>query len=207
MQALAAVGLLAGAGAVVVGSSEVVAAWGDRVSGSAEFTAADVAFESLVDGVEPWALHGEDAPAVVNRAAPAMLPGTSVFWPVTLRTTTDSPAVGITVVGAAPQNALGSALRYTVVRSATCTAAAVSGAPPSDVVVGSAAAGVPVATGSAEGVVLLPAGTPTATGTTVPLCFRLTLPDTTAVWADPSLPGSSTTVRWTLDGTAQPNGS
>ncbi|MGU3432442.1 hypothetical protein ACNHUS_05445 [Actinomycetes bacterium M1A6_2h] len=200
---LSACGLVVGLVVAVVSTTAVAASWTDKTFGRASFAAGAFGFQSSVDGGTTWATHTSATPATLalGTGSTAMLPGTSAYGAVSLRAVVASPAVAVTVDGtSSTATTLGSALQYTVVRSATCASASfVTGA---TFVVGSAASGVSLSADSAAAAVTLAAGASTAPGTAVPLCFRLTLPDTTAVWTTPGSNSQSLTATWSFIGTA-----
>jgi hypothetical protein len=187
----------------VVSTTAVAASWTDRTIGKGSFTAGTFGFQSSVDGGTNWGTHTAATPATLalGTDGTAMLPGTSAYGAVSLRAVTASPAVAVTIDGtSSTSTALGAALQYTVVRSTTCASSAfVSG---STFLVGSASAGVSLAADSATPALTLTAGAPGLPGTAVALCFRLTLPDTTAVWNTPALNSQSLTATWSFVGTA-----
>ncbi|GGG24153.1 hypothetical protein GCM10007304_42500 [Rhodococcoides trifolii] len=200
---LAASGLVVGLVVAVATTTGVAASWTDKAFGRASFSAGTFGFQSTVDGGATWATHTAAAPATLTlgTSGTAMLPGTSAYGAVSLRAVTASPAVAVTVDGTtSTATGLGSVMQYTVVRSATCTSA--SFAPGSTFVVGSASTGVPLSSDSVAAALTLAAGAPSAPGTATPLCFRLTLPDTTAVWTTPGFTAQSLTATWSFIGTA-----
>lgn len=196
----AVIGLVVGLAVAALSATDVAASWTDRVLGGSAFSTTPFGFESATLGA-PFATHSEAAPAVLSLlpAAP-LLPGQSVYGAISLRSVAGSPAVAVTVDGTASvPSGLASLLQYAVVRSPTCDSTSFGST--ASFVVGSVTGGVPLSADSASGAVVLPAGSPTTTGTVVPLCFRMTLPDTLAVW---TAGAASSTLRatWTFLGTA-----
>ncbi len=187
MQALAAVGLLAGAGAVAFNTSDVMAAWQDSVVGGTSFQAAVVGFEISGDG-STWRSGTSATNAVTMPATPAtaMVPGTTVYAAVSLRTKTESPAVAVTTTATTSTAGLPRRLVYAVVRSSTCTSAAFTAA--ATYLAGGVTTDVPL--GTAPTSFSLSAATEAAPGPAVSLCFRLRLPDSIDVWTDSTVPGS-----------------
>ena len=198
---LAASGLVVGVLIVVTTTTNVAASWTDRAFGRSSFTAGIFGFESTVNGGGAWATHPQGAPATLSlgTSGTGMLPGTSSYGAVSLRSIAASPVVAITIDGTTAATGLGSVIQYTVIRSATCTSASFDAA--ASYVVGNTTAGISLSADSSVGAVSLPAGAPSAPGIAVPLCFRLTLPDTTAVWANSTLRSQSLAATWTFLGT------
>ncbi|MDQ1203617.1 MULTISPECIES: hypothetical protein [unclassified Rhodococcus (in: high G+C Gram-positive bacteria)] len=195
----AALLLVVGAVVAALSATTVAASWVDRAIGSSRFTTSPFGLESSVNNGGTWAAHPANAPAVMTLSAASLLPGQSTYGAVSLRAVTASPQIRVTVDATSTTAGLGSVLRYSVIRSATCVAANFT-APGASYVIGSAAADVPVTTDSAANAVILPAGTSSATGSPVPLCFRLSLPDTLAVWTNSTLQ-TSFPATWTFVGT------
>jgi hypothetical protein len=195
----AALMLVVGVVVAALSATSVAASWVDKAFGGSVFTATPFGLESSVNNGGTWAVHPVATPAVMTLSAISLLPGQSTYGAVSLRAVTGSPQVRVTVDATSATNGLGSVLQYSVIRSATCVAADFT-AQGATYVIGSAAADVPVTTSSAENAVILPAGAPGAVGSTVPLCFRLKLPDTLAVWTNATLQ-TSFPATWTFVGT------
>ncbi|MGW5268446.1 hypothetical protein ACWEQ4_07370 [Rhodococcus sp. NPDC003994] len=185
--AVAASGLLLGVAAVGLTTTNVVATWRDPVFGGTSFRAANIGFEISGDG-STWRSGTSATNAVTMPATPAtaMVPGTTVYAAVSLRTKTESPAVAITTTVTNSNAGLPSRLMYAVVRSSTCTSSAFTD--PGSYLVGGVTTDVPLSTAPTD--FPLQAATATAPGPTASLCFRLRLPDTVEVWTDSSVPGS-----------------
>lgn len=199
---VAASGLMVGTAIAAVTTTGVAATWSDRAFGESSFAAGIFGFESSVDGGATWATHPEGAPAelALGTGGSGMLPGTSAFGAVSLRSIAASPAVSMTIDGTTPTaSGLGAVLQYTVVRSPTCSSSSFDAG--ATFVVGASTAGVALSADSSTGALTLPAGAPENPGAEVPLCFRLTLPDTAAVWSTPGISSQSLTATWTFLGT------
>ena len=195
--AVAASGVLLGVAAVGLTTTNVVATWQDPIFGEgASFRAANIGFEVSGDG-STWTSGTSATNAVTMTATPAtaMVPGTTVYAAVSLRTKTESPAVAITTTVTNSNAGLPSRLMYAVVRSSTCTSSAFTD--PGNYLVGGVTTDVPLSTAPTD--FPLQAATATAPGPTVSLCFRLRLPDTIEVWTDSSVPGSGPPV-WNFEG-------
>ena len=197
----AALSLVAGVVIAALSATTVAASWMDQAFGGSRFTTTPFGLESSVNNSGTWAAHPLDAPpAVMTLSSASLLPGQSTYGAVSLRAVTASPQIRVTVDATSTTAGLGSVLLYSVIRSATCVATDFT-ALGASYVIGSAAADVPVTTSSAENAVVLPAGTPSAAGMPVSLCFRLSLPDTLAVWTTPTYQTTPFSATWTFDGT------
>lgn len=186
--AVAASGLLLGVAAVGLTTTNVVATWRDPIFGEgASFRAANIGFEVSGDG-STWTSGTSATNAVTMTATPAtaMLPGSTVYTAVSLRTKMSSPAVKVTTPPIDAQSGLPKRLTYAVVRSPGCAAGAFTGS--ATYLVGGETTDVSL--GTALTSFSLPAATATAPGPAVSLCFRLRLPDTIVVWTDSTVPGS-----------------
>ncbi|MFC7958529.1 hypothetical protein [Rhodococcoides kroppenstedtii] len=193
---MAASGLLLGVAAVGLTTTNVVATWRDPVFGGTSFRAANIGFEISGDG-STWRSGTSATNAVTMPATPAtaMVPGTTVYAAVSLRTKTESPSVAIATTATNSAAGLPRQLVYAVVRSSTCTSSAFT--PAGSYLAGGATTDVPVATALTG--FLLEGATVTAPGPTVSLCFRLRLPDTIEVWTDSTIPGSGPPI-WNFEG-------
>lgn len=197
----AALGLVGGVVVAAVTATDVAASWTDKVLGGTSFSTQAFGFESSVSG-GAYSMHPQSAPAVLSLtpAAP-LLPGESSYAPISLRAAVGSPTVAVTVDGTtSTDSGLAEVLQYAVIRSTICGSAAFSST--ASYVVGSSTGGVAMSADSATGAVVLPAGSPGIAGSVVPLCFRVTLPDTLAVWTNSAAASKSVPATWTFPGTA-----
>ncbi|WP_081765968.1 SipW-dependent-type signal peptide-containing protein [Arthrobacter sp. 31Y] len=197
---------LAGALVLGVGSSVTLAAWTDSDQATGSFGASVFATESTAAkpyvASGPWAANDTAPGASLLFQATAMSPGTVFYAPFAIRTTEKSvegtvalgiPAVTSSGTGIAD---LGAALRYRVVRSASCDAAAFGGTPA--FVVGSDG-GKPLTQGQAAGVVNpLAAATANQPGLPTQFCFEVSLP----AGASTALQGQTATVTWPFTATS-----
>ena len=198
--------LLAGALVLGLGSSVTLASWTDSDFATGSFGAS--VFQTESNATKPYdasaAWNTSDVPpgAALVFDAVSMSPGTSVYAPFAIRTKAGSVA-GEVVLGA-PSVAssgtgdaeLGAALRYRVVRPATCEASSFTGSP--SFVVGGVAA-EPLTSGQAAGVVNpLPGATATQPGVPTQFCFEVTLP----AGASNALQGQTATATWQFTATS-----
>ncbi|MGC0365558.1 hypothetical protein ABH922_003542 [Rhodococcus sp. 27YEA15] len=187
--ALAASGLVLG-----ISASAVAAAWHDSVAGTTSFQTSPFGIESKV-GTD-WISHPSSNPGILDYspAATNFRPGGVSYAAVSLRTVAKASQASVTLHGAsvAGDSALGGALRYRVVKSATCNAMAFNGTP--QFVVGSAGPAT-LTTGSLAGAVILPTGGDSP-GAAVPLCFEVSLPNTQANWSNSALISKVATPTW-----------
>lgn len=198
--------LLAGALALGIGGSVTLAAWTDSDFATGTFGASVFVTESNV--TKPYSASGtwstnDVAPGgALVFTATAMSPGTVVYAPFAIRGKAASvagevvlgvPSVTSSGTGSAD---LGAALRYRVVRSASCDASAFTGTPA--FVVGSDGA-KPFTQGQAAGVVNpLAAATATLPGAPTQFCFEVTLP----AGANSALQGQTATATWQFTATS-----
>ncbi|MEV7604046.1 SipW-dependent-type signal peptide-containing protein [Paenarthrobacter sp. NPDC089322] len=192
--------LLAGALVLGLGSSLTLASWTDNEFASGSFGASVFQTESNVtnpyDALGTWSANDASPGAVLAFNAAGMSPGTVVYAPFAIRTTAASVGgevvLGVPVVSSSGTGVadLGAALRYRVVRSATCDASAFTGSPA--FVVGSD--GVkPFSVGQDAGVVNpLQAATATLPGAPTQFCFEVSLP----LGANNALQGQTATATW-----------
>lgn len=198
--------LLAGALVLGVGSSLTVASWTDSDFASGSFGASVFQTESNVtkpyDASGTWSTNDVSPGATLVFNAEAMSPGTVFYAPFAIRTKAMSVAgevvLGVPVVTSSATGVadLGAALRYRVVRSATCQASSFTGSP--DFVVGSD--GVkPLTVGQDAGVVNpLAAATATLPGAPTQFCFEVSLP----AGANNALQGQTATATWQFTATS-----
>ncbi|WP_170931988.1 SipW-dependent-type signal peptide-containing protein [Brachybacterium massiliense] len=195
LRALLASGLVLGAGATTT-----LAAWTDQVFVEGQFAASTFVVEANpsqpYDGAGgSWAAYAEEA-AVLQFEATEMTPGSTRYASLALRTATGSIA-GEAVLNASGLDepaTLGDALRYRVIASQICEAAAFNGS--ADYLVGSTSEHVPLTTGQAEDDPFALAGaTPDAPGQPTHLCFEVTLP----VDATNDLQGQTASASWSID--------
>jgi predicted ribosomally synthesized peptide with SipW-like signal peptide len=198
--------LLAGALALGLGGSVTLASWTDSDFASGSFGASVFQTESNVtkpyDSLGTWSTNDVSPGATLVFNATAMSPGTAFYAPFAIRTKAMSVAgtvvLGIPVVTSSGTGVadLGAALRYRVVRSATCQASAFTGSP--DFVVGSD--GVkPLTAGQDAGVVnALAAATATLPGAETQFCFEVSLP----AGANNALQGQTATATWQFTATS-----
>ncbi|MDR6437871.1 putative ribosomally synthesized peptide with SipW-like signal peptide [Paenarthrobacter nicotinovorans] len=198
--------LLAGALVLGLGSSVTLASWTDSDFASGAFGASVFVTESNVtkpyNASGTWSANDVAPGAALVFTATSMSPGSVVYAPFALRTKANSvagevvlgiPAVTSSGTGTAD---LGAALRYRVVRSATCDAASFSGTP--TFVVGSDGT-KPLTQGQAAGVVNpLSAASATLPGTPTQFCFEVTLP----AGANNALQGQTATATWQFTATS-----
>ncbi|MGN7133868.1 hypothetical protein ACTHQY_11410 [Rhodococcoides corynebacterioides] len=194
---MAASGVLLGVAAVGLTTTNVVATWQDPVFGEgASFQAANIGFEISGDGsTYRSGTSASDAVTMTATPATAMLPGTTVYTAVSLRTKTGSSAITVATKATTTAAGLPNRLLYAVVRSSTCTSSAFTDL--GNYLVGGVTTDVPLSTALTD--FPLQAATATAPGPTASLCFRLRLPDTIEVWTDSSVPGSGPPV-WNFEG-------
>lgn len=200
--------ILAGALVLGIGGTVTLASWTDSEFASGSFTASRFSIESTVSNpystAGPWTVNETAPGATLAFNATGMYPGSTAYAPIALRTQPGSVAGATTLAGASLTNTgatpfLGAALVYRVVISDVCSAAAFGSGV--TFVVGSAAAGLPLTTGQADGsFVPLPAATPSAAGTSVRFCFEVTLP----LGASNLLQGKSTTAVWQFSAVSTP---
>lgn len=183
-----------------IGGSVTLAAWTDSDYATGTFGASVFVTESNVtkpySAAGTWSTNDVAPGGALVFTATAMSPGTVAYAPFAIRTKAASVAgevvLGIpSVTSSGTGNAdLGAALRYRVVRSATCDASAFTGSP--TFVVGSDGA-KPFTQGQAAGVVNpLAAATATLPGTPTQFCFEVTLP----AGANNALQGQTATATW-----------
>lgn len=200
--------LLAGALVLGLGSSVTLASWTDSDFASGAFGASFFQTESNVtkpyDALGTWNANDVSPGASLVFNAAAMSPGTVVYAPFAIRTMATSVAgevvLGVpAVTSSGTGNAdLGAALRYRVVRSATCQASSFTGSPA--FVVGSDGA-KPFTSGQADGVVNpLQAASATLPGAPTQFCFEVTLPE----GANNALQGQTATATWQFTATSTP---
>ena len=197
--------LLAGALVLGLGGSVTLASWTDTEYAAGSFGASSFQTESNVtkpyDASGPWSSN-EQSPGTLVFEAASMSPGTVVFAPFAIRTKPGSVA-GEVVLGAPSvsssgtgESDLGAALRYRVVRAATCGASSFTGAPA--FVVGSDGA-KPFTAGQAAGVVNpLAAASAALPGEPTHFCFEVTLPE----GASNALQGQTATATWQFTATS-----
>lgn len=198
--------LLAGALALGLGGSVTLASWTDSDFASGSFGASVFQTESNVtkpyDASGTWSTNDVSPGATLVFDASAMSPGTVFYAPFAIRTKATSVAgevvLGIPVVTSSGTGVsdLGAALRYRVVRSATCQMSSFAGSP--NFVVGSD--GVkPLTVGQAVGVVNpLAAATATLPGAPTQFCFEVSLP----AGANNALQGQTATATWQFTATS-----
>lgn len=198
--------VLAGALVLGVGSSVTLAAWTDSDQATGSFGTSVFATESTAAkpyvASGPWAANDTVPGATLLFQATGMSPGTAFYAPFAIRTTEKSVAgtvvLGVPSVVSSNSGAadLGAALRYRVVRSASCDASAFGGAPA--FVVGSDGA-KPLTQGQAAGVVNpLAAATINQPGAPTQFCFEVSLP----AGANTALQGQTATVTWPVTATS-----
>lgn len=198
--------LLAGALVLGVGSSVTLASWTDSDFAAGSFGAS--VFQTESNASKPYDVQGTWSPndispgATLVFTASAMSPGTVVYAPFAIRTKAASVAGEVVlgtpaVTSSGTGNAdLGAALRYRVIRSATCQASSFTGTP--TFVVGSDGA-KPFTQGQAAGVVNpLAAATATLPGAPTQFCFEVTLP----AGANNALQGQTATAIWHFTSTS-----
>jgi predicted ribosomally synthesized peptide with SipW-like signal peptide len=185
------------AGGLVLGvtASFTLASWNDAEYASGAFTASVFRTESSVQGAG-YASNTTSPGATVTLAGAGFTPSTSAYFPVLIRTTTNSIAGRATLYGAtlggADASTLGVALVYRVVRTtSTCDATAFTGTP--TYVVGAASTFRALTAGQESGVsTSLAAATGIAPGAPTGFCFEVTLP----TGAAGSLQGKTSTATW-----------
>lgn len=198
--------LLAGALVLGVGASVTLASWTDSDFAAGSFGASVFQTESNAtkpyDALATWNANDVSPGATLVFTASAMSPGTVVYAPFAIRTKAASVAGEVVlgtpaVTSSGTGNAdLGAALRYRVVRSATCQASAFTGTPA--FVVGSDGA-KPLTQGQAAGVVNpLAAASATLPGAPIQFCFEVTLP----AGANNALQGQTATAIWQFTATS-----
>ncbi|SEJ79840.1 SipW-cognate class signal peptide [Arthrobacter sp. yr096] len=198
--------ILAGALVLGLGSSVTLASWTDSDFAAGSFGASVFQTESNVtkpyDVQGAWSTNDVAPGGTLVFNAAAMSPGTVAYAPFAIRTKATSVAgevvLGVPVVtSSGTGNAdLGAALRYRVVRSATCQASSFTGSP--TWVVGSDGA-KPFTSGQAAGVVNpLAAATATLPGSPTQFCFEVTLP----AGANTALQGQTATATWQFTATS-----
>ncbi|VXB77888.1 conserved hypothetical protein [Arthrobacter sp. 9AX] len=189
-----------------LGGSVTMASWTDSDYATGSFGASTFKTESNVtkpyDAAGSWSANDIAPGTALVFNASSMSPGTTVYAPFAIRTTANSvagevvlgsPSVASSGMGDAE---LGAALRYRVVRSATCDASAFTGSPA--FVVGADAA-KPFTAGQPAGVVnSLQAATATLPGAPTQFCFEVTLP----VGASNALQGQTATATWQFTATS-----
>lgn len=198
--------LLAGALALGLGGSVTLASWTDSDFAGGSFGTSVFQTESNVtkpyDAQGTWSTNDVSPGATLVFDATVMSPGTVFYAPFAIRTKVNSVAgevvLGIPVVTSSGTGVtdLGAALRYRVVRSATCQASSFTGSP--NFVVGSD--GVkPLTVGQAVGVVNpLAAATATLPGAATQFCFEVSLP----AGANNALQGQTATATWQFTATS-----
>lgn len=183
-----------------------LASWTDSDFSRGSFGASVFVTESNVtkpyDALGLWATNDVSPGAALVFNATSMSPGTVVYAPFAIRTKATSVAgevvLGVPMVtSSGTGNAdLGAALRYRVVRSASCDASVFTGTPA--FVVGSDGA-KPFTSGQAAGVVNhLAAASATLPGTPTQFCFEVTLP----AGANNALQGQTATATWQFTATS-----
>lgn len=195
--------LLAGGLVLGVGATATLAAWVDSENAAGSFTATVFDTEASVNGTT-YADYPTAPGATIAFDTTGMSAGSVRYGSLSIRTKTNSSAGSLNIQAATVTNGttdtaplLGDALRYRVVRSATCTAAAFTGTP--TWVVGGAGDARALNTAQNSGTtVTLAAATTTAPGAATPLCFEVTLP----TGASNSLQGKSATAVWTVTSTS-----
>jgi predicted ribosomally synthesized peptide with SipW-like signal peptide len=198
--------LLAGALALGLGGSVTLASWTDSDFASGSFGASVFQTESNVtkpyDALGTWSTNDASPGATLVFNATAMSPGTVFYAPFAIRTKARSVAgevvLGIPQVSSSGTGVadLGAALRYRVVRSATCQASSFSGSP--DFVVGGDGS-KPLTMGQAVGVVNpLAAATESLPGAATQFCFEVSLP----AGANNALQGQTATATWQFTATS-----
>ena len=198
--------ILAGALALGLGGSVTLASWTDSDFAGGSFGTSVFQTESNVTkpyaALGTWSTNDVSPGATLVFDATAMSPGTVFYAPFAIRTKATSVAgevvLGIPVVTSSGTGVtdLGAALRYRVVRSATCQASSFTGSP--NFVVGSD--GVkPLTVGQAVGVVNpLAAATATLPGAATQFCFEVSLP----AGANNALQGQTATATWQFTATS-----
>lgn len=198
--------LLAGALVLGLGGSVTLASWTDSDFATSSFGASVFQTESNVtkpyDASGAWSANDVPPGAAMVFNADSMSPGTTVYAPFAIRTRPNSvagevvlgaPSVASSAMGDAE---LGAALRYRVIRSATCEASSFTGSPA--FVVGADGA-KPFTVGQAAGVVnSLQAATATLPGEPTQFCFEVTLP----AGASNALQGQTATATWQFTATS-----
>ncbi|MET4540112.1 putative ribosomally synthesized peptide with SipW-like signal peptide [Arthrobacter bambusae] len=198
--------LLAGTLVLGLGSSVTLASWTDSDLATGSFGASVFVTESNVtkpySAAGTWSANDVSPGAALVFTATAMSPGSVAYAPFAIRTKATSVAgevvLGVPVVTSSGTGTadLGAALRYRVVRSATCEAASFTGSP--TFVVGSDGA-KPFTQGQAAGVVNpLAAATATLPGAPTQFCFEVTLP----AGANNALQGQTATATWQFTATS-----
>ena len=200
--------VLAGALVLGVGGSVTLASWTDTDYAAGAFGASLFRTESNstkpYDALGAWRANDTPPGAALVFNAGSMSPGTVVYAPFAIRTTAGSVA-GEVVLGAPSVTSsgtgdadLGAALRYRVIRSATCEASSFL-ASPAFVIGGSGAE--PFTAGQAAGLVNplqpAPAALP---GEPTRFCFEVTLP----AGASNALQGQTATATWQFTATSSP---
>lgn len=197
--------LLAGALVLGLGGSVTLASWTDTEYAAGSFGASSFQTESNVtkpyDASGPWSSN-EQSPGTLVFEAASMSPGAVVYAPFAIRTKPGSVA-GEVVLGAPSvsssgtgESDLGAALRYRVVRAATCGASSFTGAPA--FVVGRDGA-KPFTAGQAADVVnSLAAASAALPGEPTHFCFEVTLPE----GASNALQGQTATATWQFTATS-----
>jgi predicted ribosomally synthesized peptide with SipW-like signal peptide len=189
-----------------VGSSVTLASWTDSDYATGSFGAGVFRTESNVtkpyNAAGTWSANDIEPGAALVFEAGAMSPGTTVYAPFAIRTTANSvagevvleaPSVASSAAGDAE---LGAALRYRVVRSATCEASSFIGSP-AFVVGGNGAE--PLTAGQTVGVVNpLQAATAALPGVPTQFCFEVSLP----AGASNALQGQTATATWRFTATS-----
>ena len=189
VRAVLASGLVLGVGATVT-----LASWSDNEFATGNFTSSVFATESSVNGT-PYADNAVSPGPTVSLAGP-FAPGVSHYFPVLIRTKTNSVAGTVVLGGATVAGAdaltLGATLVYRVVSTTgACAGAAFSGSP--TFVVGAAATTRALTAGQEGGVTnTLVAATGVAPGAATGFCFEVTLPASAAN----SLQGKTATATW-----------
>jgi predicted ribosomally synthesized peptide with SipW-like signal peptide len=198
--------LLAGALVLGLGSSVTLASWTDNDFATGSFGASFFQTESNAtkpyDPLGAWSTNDASQGAALVFNAASMSPGTVVYAPFAIRTKATSIA-GEVVLGVPSVSSsgtgdsdLGAALRYRVVRSATCEASAFTGSPV--FVVGGGGA-EPLTAGQSAGVVnSLLAASATLPGEPTQFCFEVTLP----AGASNLLQGQTATATWQFTATS-----
>ena len=198
--------LLAGALALGLGGSITLASWTDSDFAGSSFGASVFVTESNAtnpyNALGTWSTNDVSPGATLVFNAAAMSPGTVFYAPFAVRTKAASVAgevvLGVPVVTSSGTGTtdLGAALRYRVIRSATCDASSFTGSP--NFVVGSD--GVkPLTVGQAAGVVNpLGAATATLPGAATQFCFEVSLP----AGANNALQGQTASATWQFTATS-----
>jgi predicted ribosomally synthesized peptide with SipW-like signal peptide len=195
--------LLAGGLVLGLGATFTLAAWTDKAFVSSDFGTGSFDIQANVSSPfssSGWAEYASSPGGTLtfSIATTSVVPGVPTYAPVSLRTASGSLAAQVTLEGATTSGSasLSAALRYRVIQSSTCNAAAFTGSP--TYIVGSS---TPIAlnTGSAASAISLPADGANTAPSGSAYCFELSLPDTPA---NQLLQGLSSTAVWQFTATS-----